>query len=210
MNDKKKGRPIGAGMKPREINENETIQQAETEELVSTESGQEETAVEPVLEASEQIETSHTLEPQSEEENIVASQAELSPILGISNLEEMLSQSQEEAAEKESQATNLFPPKIVQELESINKRMEAGERIEIVGSIPQDLAKGFLKQIQTAITPPVGPRLDGTYGMVVTIPEGMIEPIRGQAESDRVTPEEWVSTRLGEYLEDWWQPAKSR
>jgi hypothetical protein len=57
---------------------------------------------------------------------------------------------------------------------------------------------------------PIGERGDGTFGLVVTIPEGMIDPIRGQAESDRVTPEEWVSTRLGEYLDSWWSAPKGR
>lgn len=56
----------------------------------------------------------------------------------------------------------------------------------------------------------IGERPDGTFGLVVTIPEGLIEPIRQQAESDRVTPEEWVSTRLVEYMDSWWQPAASR
>jgi hypothetical protein len=56
----------------------------------------------------------------------------------------------------------------------------------------------------------LGERPDGTYGLVVTIPEGMIEPIREQAKSDKISAEEWVSTRLTEYLESWWQPAESR
>jgi len=122
----------------------------------------------------------------------------LSPILGISNLEEMLSQSQEEAAKKESQATKLA--------EEINKA--AG--IEIVRLIPAEEAQQFLKQFQTATTPPVGPRPDGTFGMVVTIPEGMIEPIREQAQSDGITPEQWVSLRLQECFDVWWYPTKGR
>jgi len=55
-----------------------------------------------------------------------------------------------------------------------------------------------------------GERPDGTYGLVVTIPEGMIEPIREQAASDGISPEEWVTMRLVEVLETWWYPAKGR
>ena len=56
----------------------------------------------------------------------------------------------------------------------------------------------------------VGNRQDGTFGIVVTIPEGYIGPIRDQAESDGITPEKWVSDRLVEYCESWWQPATGR
>jgi hypothetical protein len=56
----------------------------------------------------------------------------------------------------------------------------------------------------------LGERPDGTYGLIVAIPEGMIGGIMAQAESDKVTPEEWVSVRLSEMLEGWWQPAQGR
>lgn len=56
----------------------------------------------------------------------------------------------------------------------------------------------------------LGQRGDGTFGLVVTIPEGLIEPIRGQAESDGLSSEEWVSVRLNEYLESWWSAPKGR
>jgi hypothetical protein len=56
----------------------------------------------------------------------------------------------------------------------------------------------------------VGERSDGTFGMVLTIAEGYIDPIRQQADSDGVTPEEWVSQRFNEYLETWWSPPKGR
>jgi hypothetical protein len=56
----------------------------------------------------------------------------------------------------------------------------------------------------------VGPREDGTFGIVVSIAEGYMEGIRQQAASDRMTPEAWVTQRLEEYLETWWSPPRGR
>lgn len=76
---------------------------------------------------------------------------------------------------------------------------------ELIGRVPVHIAPDG--QV-TAF--PIGQRSDGTFGLVVSIPEGLIEPIRQQAESDRVSPEEWVSTRLVEYLESWWSAPQGK
>jgi hypothetical protein len=56
----------------------------------------------------------------------------------------------------------------------------------------------------TMVAEGIGQQPDGTFKLVVTIAEGYFEGIKSQAESDGVTPEEWVSTRLGDYMEQWW------
>lgn len=63
---------------------------------------------------------------------------------------------------------------------------------------------------EVIVMPMLGQQEDGTFKMVVTVREGIIEPLRQQAEADRQTPEEWLSERLGDYLDNWWSPAASR
>lgn len=58
--------------------------------------------------------------------------------------------------------------------------------------------------------PLLGEQPNKSFNMVVNIEEGYVESIRQQAESDGITPEEWVSLRLHEYLADWWAPARSK
>lgn len=55
----------------------------------------------------------------------------------------------------------------------------------------------------TPILSSLGQQPNGTFGLVVSIPEGYIEGIKLQAQLDNMTTEEWVSFRLGEYLESW-------
>jgi hypothetical protein len=58
--------------------------------------------------------------------------------------------------------------------------------------------------------PLLGEQPNKSFNMVVNIGEGYIDSIRQQAESDGITPEEWVSVRFSEYLESWWAPARSK
>lgn len=55
----------------------------------------------------------------------------------------------------------------------------------------------------------LGEQPDGTFKIVVTIPEGYIESIRQQAEVDHETIEEWASKNYSEYLEGWWSPPRN-
>lgn len=57
---------------------------------------------------------------------------------------------------------------------------------------------------EVVIRPSLGEQDNGEYNLVVSIREGYIEGIKQQAESDNQTPEEWVSVKLAEYLEQWW------
>lgn len=50
---------------------------------------------------------------------------------------------------------------------------------------------------------PLGQQPNGTFKLAVAVPEGYIEGIKLQAQLDNMTTEEWVSFRLGEYLESW-------
>lgn len=83
-----------------------------------------------------------------------------------------------------------------------------------IAEIEAVMANGRIVNIEpdgrVVLSSSVGQRSDGTFGLVVSIPEGMIEPIREQAASDSVTPEDWVSTRLLEYMESWWSAPKGR
>ena len=72
----------------------------------------------------------------------------------------------------------------------------------------------FVTPLGTDNTITVGPPMglgeqpDGTFKIVVTIPEGYIEPMRQQAESDHETLEEWASKNYSEYLASWWSPPR--
>lgn len=49
----------------------------------------------------------------------------------------------------------------------------------------------------------IGRQASGDYGIVVTVPEQLVAGVLSQAELDGVTPEEWLTVRMGEYLEQW-------
>jgi len=55
----------------------------------------------------------------------------------------------------------------------------------------------------------LGEQPDGTYKLVVTVPEGYIGGIETQAEADGVSLERWVSDRLEEVFQSWWSAPKS-
>ena len=56
----------------------------------------------------------------------------------------------------------------------------------------------------------LGEQPDGTFKLAITIPEGYIDPIREQAESDRMSAEEWSLMRFQEIMDTWWQRAPGR
>lgn len=58
----------------------------------------------------------------------------------------------------------------------------------------QSVVQGFIT---------LGQQPNGTFKLAVAVPEGYIEGIKLQAQLDNMTTEEWVSFRLGEYLESW-------
>lgn len=75
-----------------------------------------------------------------------------------------------------------------------------------------ELPEGYAMGIDTAIGDdrsvaqvfiPLGQQPNGTFKLAVAVPEGYIEGIKLQAQLDNMTTEEWVSFRLGEYLESW-------
>jgi hypothetical protein len=49
----------------------------------------------------------------------------------------------------------------------------------------------------------LGPKPNGDYGVLVMVPEQLVAGVLSQAELDGVTPTEWLSVRLGEYLSQW-------
>ena len=56
----------------------------------------------------------------------------------------------------------------------------------------------------------IGPQLDGTTKVVVTIQEGYWEAVQQWAEADGVPVEQWLSDRLYEYISTYGEPAKGR
>lgn len=82
-------------------------------------------------------------------------------------------------------------------------------QIDAAVAIIETPAGGYVFGIDTASesTLPesfsLGQQPNGTFGLVISVPEGYIEGIKLQAQLDNMTTEEWVSFRLGEYLESW-------
>jgi hypothetical protein len=81
---------------------------------------------------------------------------------------------------------------------------------EVAKAIKEDFPVAVLPDGRHVVNPKLGTQSDGTFRMIVAIPEGLIDAIIDQAGYDGVSPEEWVSERVGEYLQQWWSPARSR
>jgi hypothetical protein len=60
------------------------------------------------------------------------------------------------------------------------------------------------------ITPTLGQQPDGSFKVVLTIPEGYIEMIREEANNSQQTVEQWVSGQFGSTIESWWSRAQGR
>ena len=73
---------------------------------------------------------------------------------------------------------------------------------EVFGPGAKVVAPSFIRGL--------GEQPDGTFKLAITIPEGYIDPIREQAESDRMSAEEWCSMRFQEIMDTWWQRAPGR
>lgn len=88
-------------------------------------------------------------------------------------------------------------------------KMQPDRQIDAAVAIIETPAGGYVFGIDTASESSLpesfslGQQPNGTFGLVISVPEGYIEGIKLQAQLDNMTTEEWVSFRLGEYLESW-------
>jgi len=210
MNKKKNSR-VGMNMKPRVTKE------------VSAATAQQVDEISPVLEQQEPVETSGNLADKSvqildsgEKEEKTASVAAETP--SDDPLEELMRKSSEPGTYGETGLGENVETGCISN-EELKRRESAEEAIptinpvsisELEDAMSKNRHIEILPNGTTTIGPEVGQRSDGTFGLVVTIPEGLIDPIQQQAESDGATPEDWVSTRLTEYLESWWSAPRGR
>jgi hypothetical protein len=57
---------------------------------------------------------------------------------------------------------------------------------------------------------PLGELPNGEYRATVRIAEWCVEGVKGQAEADGISVEDWLTLRLTEYLEQWWAAPAAR
>lgn len=67
-----------------------------------------------------------------------------------------------------------------------------------------------LNQISCSVVAEVGPQPDGSHKAVVTLPEGWWEPVTQWADEAGISPEDWLSARVFEYIESYGLPAGKR
>lgn len=82
-------------------------------------------------------------------------------------------------------------PKLIQE------RIEAAEKIMAETVWPQAVVNGT-----------VGPQPDGSFNVLVSIPEEYVSGVLEAADSSQSTPNQWGSERFLEYLEAYYTPPK--
>jgi len=76
----------------------------------------------------------------------------------------------------------------------IEKAIESGAKVE--------MAPNGDVTIQPAA--PLGELPNGEYRSTVRIAEWCVEGVKGQAEADGISVEDWLTLRLTEHLEQWW------
>lgn len=219
--NKRGGGRIGQGMKPRQSATGALAEAAGTPTEVSAGEGQEQGVPVPVegVEVAEQNST--TLEPGTGEngvQNLESAESETVALPG--SLEELMRKSRDGDIERVADSIMSTLGR-AEQIDHVRDHQpphveEHPAAIVIRGNTlsTEDLAAFVHMNGKIEYHPPehphVGQREDGTFGVVVTLAEGLIEPIGEQAAADKITVEEWLNMRLAEYLETWWQPAKSR
>lgn len=117
---------------------------------------------------------------------------------GVDLLEQLLGSSKAEEAKESPKSGLVIPTK--EEVEAI----VGGDRLPPLYRMNTET--GEVKVVAEG----TGPQPNGDYGIVIQIKEGYWSGIQSQAESDNMTPEDWVTMRLAEYLDNWWGPAQSK
>lgn len=128
------------------------------------------------------------------------------PDPGLSALEKLIAASseypdQDHVPVPEPALGNLITLPTEAQIEAI----ENGDFTQMKAALSDESVTESIRKIRSQRTAgtALGPQANGDYGVVVVIKEAMVSGVLGQAEMDGVSPTEWMSTRLGEYLEQW-------
>lgn len=231
--DEQRKRHLGKGMKPRQSEAIDGVAGEEAETAVST--GMETPQNEGILEVlsnqhienqSEDPETSPNHPPTP---HMVEAEKEVAVTEGFgeappevpsdvfSHLEEVMKASREASGadpafleerrvpEKPVESTLIVTEKMT--MEEIRKRYplhklngDTGE----VSIVPEELE---WPERETQVI--LGELPNGDHAIIVNVREGYWPLVEQQAESDGITPTEWLSIRLSEYLEGWVSPPRN-
>lgn len=230
MSKGNKNSRVGFGMKPRGVQENqvdESVEPIEEQEEVSVDEGQQDAPEKVELDGLEGPLDSSTLET----ENVAAGNVPSVPLEGMLSDDNPSLPSDYLGIERSSDAAAKLEElmKVAEPIKFDLSRLTADNidkfkaNIENSGPIraatlEEITAITGIKQAEWEAAHPTeeapeqrrGERGDGTFGMVVSIPEGYIDIIRDQAESDGITPEAWMNIRVQEIMDQWWQVPKGR
>lgn len=182
-------RELGKNMKPRGVDTSGAVEVpvAEVQEMAE---------IEPISGDPLPVETDVNQEPEKVSEPDVAVTTEFSPPpaeAGLSALEELI------------KASNL-PDTI------FSSQIDMMSSSPVDSKAPSTLVLPTAEEIEAITTgdrlpeptpSSVGPQTNGDYGVVVVVAESMVSGVLGQAEMDGVSPSEWLSVRVGEYLDQW-------
>jgi hypothetical protein len=232
-------RRIGQGMKPRDkqaedkhshplTHKDHTEPHEDCEECaaaVPTTEGQPESIIEPILARQEGEQSDDHLEPETVQNLDSEKTASVAQSDGW-NIEELMLQSAPEhtvgvdtsSGVDVTVTTVLTPAEMDATAEKIGNQfvaelaMEPCECHDAEGkrNWPAIMDMVDKQRIIFAQSNPLGLQPDGSYKVVTTIPEGYWQAVKDWAESDGVTPEDWINRQLSGYLENWGSPAKGR
>lgn len=186
-----KKRKIGLGMHPR--GQQTPNKPAPATAEVSADEGQQEAPKQVVEGTGEAVQSGSRLEADSVQ-NLESTENSGDASVATAGLEDLMRDSVDALTPNEVRDKNELPASFEGGI--------AGHRDVVIATKDHAL----LPLVGTVL----GEQPDGTFKMIVTVPEGHMGGIISQAESDGVTPETWLSTRLADYLESWWAPPVSR
>ena len=167
-----------------------TLQVAEIHEQSPEEKLAAETSIVAVTDMME-----HFMAPPEDAEVVSPSTAPLAD-----NLAELMRKSRSQQYEEQPQVGTIVLP-TSEEIEAI----ETGDRLPIVGGAFGEGEFDGSKPGSRVVQAPagLGQQPNGDYGVLVLVPEQLVSGVLGQAEMDGVSPSEWLSVRMGDFLEGW-------
>lgn len=202
---KKLNKRVGVGMKPLANQAAEAL----PEKDASVNEVQQEAAKDAGLAAEDHPETIGRLEAENATKSGLekTSRMETDEYTAEDALAELRSLAGEDDGEDEAKEPPAPADASVQNLDPQSCKLTFTGRLEDLLEV--DLSKHGKIQFVPSVSG-LGEQPDGTFNLVLNIPEGLIEPIREQAASDGVTPEEWCRIRFVEMMDSWWEGPKGR
>lgn len=230
MAEGQKKRKLGQNMKARGKKADKPQETTEVTEHEPTAEGQPESILEPVLSRQNPVETSHYLEPEKVQILDPQNDPQCCTTVPVPQTPTAVPDSTQDALEKaleESVDDPHFTEFCVHDIpmgQSCEKCQSAAAENQLTsdgtGEVrvinEADNAKVFVgvdfgsKEDTTVYLTEVGPMPDGSQKCVVTVPEGYWEAVKQWAESDGISPEEWLSQRLYEYVTSFGNAPKGR